>query len=254
MARDQSWDCWHTQLCSLGPSHVSSGREPCRFAHSLGELRAPIEIRHRYDHYWQMRQVDRFYGQQLSREQIERFKRYWSHGRRDDRPSWAVGLRLLLVNEELSRGMAHSWDFGLSLDIDVLRTLRNYDRGAPRLPFSFYEGLWPRLERRRAVMNQDGGVYMSLAGSLGVNPPATVLSTPPQQYPLGPALMPERPVPPVSQAQPVAAAFGPGAAISCSRTRFVGAVFVGEAPSVLHRIRASPGAHLRGVCLIYPAD
>ena len=53
---------------------------------------------------------------------------------------------------------------------------------------------------------------MSLAGSLGVNPPPTVLSTLLQQYPLGPAPMPERPVPPVPQAQPVAAAFGPGAA------------------------------------------
>ena len=219
MARDPLWDCWHTQLCPHGPRHELL---TCRCAHSLGQLRAPIEIRHRYDDLWREHQVDRFYGQQLSREQIERFKRYWDQGPRDDRPQWAVGLRLLLVNEELSQGMAHSWDFGLSLDIDVLRTFRNYDRGAPGLPFSFYEGLWPRLERRRAVMNQDGGVYMSLAGSLGVNPPPTVLSTPPRQYPLGPVPMPERLVPPVAQAQPaaavrlaaalapVAAAIGPG--------------------------------------------
>ena len=189
MSRDPHWDCWCTQLCSHGPGHTSSRDEPCRFAHSLGELRAPIEIRFRYDHYWREQQVDRFYGQDLSQRQIERFKHYWDTGPRDDRPSWAVGLRLLLKRQECTQGMAHSWDFGLSLDLEVLRSLRNYDHSAPRLPFMYYEDLWPRLRRRQAAMNRDDGVYMKSIGCLGVNPPPPM---PPQHYPLGPPPFPER--------------------------------------------------------------
>ena len=66
-------------------------------AHSLSELPAPREVDVRYADVWDQQQVDRFYGQHFSDEQIAVFRDYWEHAtQRFDRPSWAVALFLLL--------------------------------------------------------------------------------------------------------------------------------------------------------------
>ena len=150
-----------TQLCRHGPEHSMSS---CAFAHRLAELRPPIEHVRRFDGAWGGCQFDRFYGQYMSDEQIDRFWVYW-HAHPHERPAWAVGLYLLLMNAESTHGMAYSWDFGLSLDIDLLICGRNLDGSAGQVPFRYYPRLWDRLGDRRRAMDR----YMHLPGALSCN-------------------------------------------------------------------------------------
>ena len=138
-------------LCrhSWNPLHR---RDQCDFAHSLCELRPPVEIRHRRGHQWDASSVDRFYGQCMSREQIRRFWYYYHNDPIVTRPVWSHGLFLLERGLEDRRGFAYPWDFGLSMDAELLVTFRNDDGGAPRVPFTWYPDLWERLQQRRIVM------------------------------------------------------------------------------------------------------
>ena len=152
MSQGRDWDLWRTRLCRLGPSHCDVR---CPHAHALSELRAPREVEVRYPDVWEQQQVDRFYGQQLSDDQISLFMDYWRHfSQRGERPSWAVALFLLLVKQERRAGFGYSWDFDLGLDLELLIYARNFDRSCPRPPFAFYPGVWRRLQRRRAAFRR----------------------------------------------------------------------------------------------------
>ena len=148
-ARDdpRSRDLWRTSLCSHGAEHAS--RDPhCRFAHSLSELRCPDESRVGYGDEWSHHNVDRFYGQAMSRDQLDRIWRYYNGTARCDRPLWAIGLYLLELREECSLGLALPWDFGLVRDYDDLVAAR---RGR-QCPFRLYPQIWERLHQRRSVL------------------------------------------------------------------------------------------------------
>ena len=117
----------------------------CRFAHGLDELRSPDESRVSFSDQWRLCRVDRFYGQRMSAEQLERIKTYFHGTPTSDLPLWVIGLNLLDTRCECVMGFAYSWDFGLSSDHRELVD-RRYDR---ECPFDTYERLWDRLEARR---------------------------------------------------------------------------------------------------------
>ena len=133
-----------TQLCVHGPRH---DMQDCLFAHRLSELRPPDESVTLYPKVW--RHVDRFYGQTLSQDQMERFGMYWAAAEWWDMPLWAIALVLLEGRQECILGMAYPWDFGLQQDQSMLRMLRRQDE----LPFDSYPALWDRLLGRRQTMS-----------------------------------------------------------------------------------------------------
>ena len=132
-----------TQLCKHGPRHRLPG---CHFAHSLSELRCPDERVQLYPEAWC--RVDRFYGQALSQDQLERFQLYWSAAEWWNLPAWAIALHLLEAHQECYRGMAYPWDFGLLQEQTMICLLR----GRFELPFEPYPSFLDRLMQRRHVM------------------------------------------------------------------------------------------------------
>ena len=140
-----SEELWRTQLCAHGPHHLMPG---CRFAHSLSQLCAPDERINSYGQRWREHAVDRFYGQEMSRDQIRRICRYYCHEEFCDLPLWSHALRVLDQGIEGHCGYAFPWDFGLSRDYDDLldRRLRR------QCPFQGYPFLWARLGRRRELL------------------------------------------------------------------------------------------------------
>ena len=165
-----SWDLWRCQLCSHGPDH-GRRRPDCRFAHSLCELRRPDESRHSYANQWTLGRVDRFYGQRLSPDQIERIKYYYVRTKTCDLPLWAIGLSLIFRGLECRAGYAYPWDFGLIKDYDELKELR-VDR---IFPMSEFSGLWRRLHDRRTFLVG----YRHPPHLLGVNEPEPAPAPPP---------------------------------------------------------------------------
>ena len=143
---DSGADLYRTALCPRGPG----GRCGCSFAHSLAELRAPVEIERSYRHRWTNRCCDRFYGQAMSRRQLSRIGRYWDAEPICQRPVWAIGLFLIRMRQETFYGLALPWDFGLMRDREQLE-LFHFDR---RCPFEgcHMDFLWIRLHRRYRVM------------------------------------------------------------------------------------------------------
>jgi len=140
-------ELWRTSLCRHGPRHGIRHSE-CRFAHSLLELRGPDESRVSYAAQWRQCTMDRFYGQRMTDEQLERIRSYYAELPRCDLPLWAIGLRLIASNEESIMGFAYPWDFGLTRDYDDLLAAR-HDR---RRPFEPWPELWERLNRRRGIL------------------------------------------------------------------------------------------------------
>jgi len=142
---DSGRDLWRTALCRHGPSCNYPG---CRFAHRLCDLRRPDESVALYTNQWQRGHVDRFYGQSMPAEQLERIRMYYDNTPICDLPLWAIGLYLISTRQELIMGFSYQWDFGLSQDFDDLFEARC---GRGRV-FTFWADLWERLQQRRRVL------------------------------------------------------------------------------------------------------
>ena len=99
-------DSWRILLC---PDGGACRHDNCPYAHRLCELRPPNESDRLYPEIWAAG-VDRWYGQALPEEQ------------------------LLIVME---------WDYGLSMDLQLLSSLRGGE-----LPFDYMPGLWQLLVDR----------------------------------------------------------------------------------------------------------
>lgn len=148
----------------------------CAFAHSLSELLPPNERSQAYSIVWRHQQVDRWFGQAMSPESVNRIRDYWQSGPVElNRPLWACGLCALEGGHEHRGGLAYPWDYGLEADQAMLKMLRGGE-----LPFDLYPHLWERLHRRRYVLSR------SIVGTsvLGYTVPleefhVTVLSPPP---------------------------------------------------------------------------
>ena len=138
-------DLWRTSLCFHGAEHGQS-RPDCRFAHSLSELRPPDERFFSYEDQW--RNVDRFYGQFMDDDQLERIRKYYVTTPPCERPLWSVGLYLIAIGAECRLGFALPWDFGLVRDYDDLLDRRRYRS----CPFRQWPGLWYRLSLRRQTL------------------------------------------------------------------------------------------------------
>ena len=145
----RSRDLWRITLCLHGFEHARQDPE-CRLAHSLSELRRPVEMRVGYRDQWSGYNVDRFYGQRMSRDQLDRFWHYYNHTPACERPQWATGLHALEMGEECSLAIEFPWDFGLVGDYE--RLFEDRARLGLRRPFRFYPHIWERLHRRRSAL------------------------------------------------------------------------------------------------------
>ena len=146
----RSRDLWRITLCCHGSEHARQDPE-CRFAHSLSELRRPVETRVGYGDQRSGHNVDRFYGQRMSRDQLDRFWRYYNATPVCERPMWATGLHVLELGGECSLAVEFPWDFGFVGDYEELFEARA--RLGLRRPFRFYPHIWERLNRRRSALH-----------------------------------------------------------------------------------------------------
>ena len=113
--------------------------EDCSFAHQLSELRAPHERDQHYDQAWK-EGVDGWYGQIMTKDQISIIKRYLRDTPLRDAPAWVNGLRYATDAKHLDEDHYIQWDYGLSMDLEMLC---NHRRG--RVPFEFMPHLWTIL-------------------------------------------------------------------------------------------------------------
>ena len=137
-------DLWHTRLCRYGP-HCSQTN--CTFAHRLCDLRAPNELDRFYESAW-LDGVDRWFGQVMTAEQLQIIHEYSIRALICDLHQWLYGLRFIVPESE-SRlfGWYLQWDYGLSMDIELLCRHRG-----GWLPFEFMPHLWTILEVRRVEL------------------------------------------------------------------------------------------------------
>ena len=135
---------WRCRLCKHGADHGRHHPE-CNFAHSLCELLPPDERFEIYPQAWS-RGVDRFYGQPMSEEQVNRIKSYHDHTPWHEVPVWVYALRF---SQSLKTSFVidyyFPWDYGLSTDCQLLCRYRV----GGRMPFESMPGLWERLHRHR---------------------------------------------------------------------------------------------------------
>ena len=103
---------------------------------------------------WDEHKVDRFYGQRMSQEQLDRIRFYDEHTQRQDLPLWVYGVRYAA-----SRGATASftmgdsfmpWDYGLDADCRQMCRMRCDGR----VPFDAWTQLWDRLGKRRAELGE----------------------------------------------------------------------------------------------------
>ena len=117
-------------------------RGACGFAHRLSELLPPREVFQEYVGVWN-NGVDRFYGQDMPVEQLDRIKKYYNETHPRDKPVWAYALKWFYAQDELGMYARFEWDFGIWQDALSLQRGRIHDR----LPF-----VWA------SVTTQDGSV------------------------------------------------------------------------------------------------
>ena len=88
---------------------------------------APDERKRLYPHVWENYRVDRFYGQDMTPEQVEGISIPWASTDPPKRPLWATGLVLLANRKERVGGYAYEGDFGLETgsiaDDDIFRCI-----------------------------------------------------------------------------------------------------------------------------------
>ncbi len=165
-------DAWRVALCRHGLECKYLQAQQCSFAHSLRELRPPFEDHILYDQVWRDG-VDRWYGQDLTTEQLNRIKWYWQHTPPHQRPAWAWGLYWFQSNEELGFEPKLGEDFGLGADVSLMLSLRS---GGQR-PFRWMPGFWERIEQR-GILLELRYVFVTSAGMQGAAVPSTPPSVP----------------------------------------------------------------------------
>ena len=128
-------------LCPAGPLCDVPG---CRAAHGLCELRAPNEAAQLQPDAW-TEGVDRWFGQAMRPSQLHLIRGYLGITLVGEVPAWVDGLMLQIGGEEVSHDSLLQWDFGLSLDQEIL--CANRGGGVP--PFETMYELWNMLGQRR---------------------------------------------------------------------------------------------------------
>ena len=141
-ASDRNPDFLKIELCRHGWTCRHRQAGDCSYAHVLHELRPPNESCRPYPGVWRDG-VDRFYGQRMGREQIERIKTYYNEAPRCDRPMWSHAL-YWYVSERGSFD-DYPYDFGLEQDWKSVCMFRVPSKQA----FEWAPHLWDRIEQRR---------------------------------------------------------------------------------------------------------
>ena len=137
MASDPSVrDLWRLRVCKDG---ICCQHPNCVFAHRLCELRAPNELYSLYNQAC-VEGVDRF-GQDMKPAQLQLIKEYYYRTPDREVPPWVCGLRYVYSDEILERDRYMQWDYGLTLDLELLC----HHREGP-LPFVFLPRLWTILQ------------------------------------------------------------------------------------------------------------
>ena len=121
----------------------------CGFAHSLKELRPPDERDATYRGVWKDG-VDRWYGQCMSEEQMERIAKYISKTAACDIPTWCHALQWYAYGapDDDERYASYPDDFSITQNWECVSMYRKDERR----PFYWAPDLWSRIERRRAAM------------------------------------------------------------------------------------------------------
>ena len=128
--------CYHCMDCTYNKCGV------CSYAHQLSELMPPNESVRVYEGVWKDG-VDRFFGQVMSDEQIQRIRVYYERTEPMDRPVWARGLYWYCTRKGSFEDCPY--DFGLEQDWKTVRMFRVYSRQ----PFQWAPHLWDRIAQRR---------------------------------------------------------------------------------------------------------
>ena len=141
MAQATCEELWRTKLCRHGPD---CGRAGCVFAHALSELCPPNEMDRCYTRVWRGG-VDRWYGQNMTDDQLRIIQYYYEQTVDREIPQWVHGLIHYYSGQENASCGTMQWDYGLSNDQALLCRHR---RGP--LPFAVPEDLWTGFNRRRS--------------------------------------------------------------------------------------------------------
>ena len=141
-ASEPNPDFLKIELCRHGWTCRHRQAGDCSYAHVLHELRPPNESCRPYPGVWRDG-VDRFYGQRMGREQIERIKTYYNEAPRCDRPMWSHAL-YWYVSERGSFD-DYPYDFGLEQDWKSVCMFRV----PSKQPFEWAPHLWDRIKQRR---------------------------------------------------------------------------------------------------------
>ena len=152
-ASEPNPDFLKIELCRHGWTCRHRQAGDCSYAHVLHELRPPNESCRPYPGVWRDG-VDRFYGQRMGREQIERIKTYYNEAPRCDRPMWSHAL-YWYVSERGSFD-DYPYDFGLEQDWKSVCMFRV----PSKQPFEWAPRLWDRIEQRRIRLTTQ--VYRAL--------------------------------------------------------------------------------------------
>ena len=91
------------------------------------DLLPPREWRKEYPGVWKDG-VDRWYGQDMPVEQLERIKKYYKETHSRDKPVWAYALRWFYAQEPLGMYPMFQWDFGIWQDALSLQRGRIQER------------------------------------------------------------------------------------------------------------------------------
>jgi len=133
-------DEWRTRLCLRG----SDCQDPhCNHAHCLAELRPPNETRVLHPEVWAAG-IGRFYGQAMTAELLRVFNDYYFKTHEFECPLWAHALYFSIKKHDLLADAHFPWDYGLTMDVDVLRR----GRVGGQRPFEYLPGLWGALQSR----------------------------------------------------------------------------------------------------------
>ena len=107
-----------------------------------------------YPQVWDDHKVDRFYGQRMSPEQIERIRYYDECTPRQDLPLWVYGVRYAASKGGCAKSSLGDaflpWDYGLDADCRQMCRMRCDGR----VPFAPWKELWESLEKRRAELGE----------------------------------------------------------------------------------------------------
>ena len=143
MSQRHGRHAWRTSLCKYGPNCQIY---QCSRAHTLCQLRSPDEGSEQHDSIWHDG-VDRWCGQELSREQIKLLLRYYHETPFYMVPPWMHGLLYVIRAQNYVEHLHMPWDYGLCEDIEFLK---RYRRG--RVPFVYMAYLWEDLHERRNML------------------------------------------------------------------------------------------------------